>query len=196
MQGKICGYKARVAVATKNSVKLRAVEKAFKRYCNVNSVVSVDPPPISKQPHGALDVVAGALARAERAYSEGDFGVGIEAGPIEFYASHGYIETQIAVVIGPGNRVSVGLSPSFEVPQMVVDGMLDGVELAELVPVKRRGDIGEGVGYIGIVTRGYITRQDLTEAAVVMALAPWIGGFHYELQTIEELKRKVLYSTR
>ncbi|MEB3806380.1 MAG: DUF84 family protein [Desulfurococcales archaeon] len=193
MRENICEYKARVAVATNNSVKLRAVEKAFKRYCNVGSIVSVNPPPISSQPHGTLDVVAGALARAERAYAEGDFGVGIEAGPIEFYASHGYIETQVAVIIGPGSRVSVGLSPSFEVPRMAVSGMLEGIELAELVSVKRRGDLGEGVGYIGVVTRGYITRQDLTEAAVIMALVPWIEGFYYELQALEELKSKVLY---
>jgi hypothetical protein len=42
------------------------------------------------------------------------------------------------------------------------------------------------IGYIGYITRGLITRQGLTEAAVAMALAPRLQNPGW-LLTVEEL---------
>ena len=185
----ICEKPVSIAIATRNPMKMRATEKAFSRFCNVSSIITVEPPDVPRQPCGTLEVLKGALMRAQTAFEHGDFGIGIEAGPIEFYTTSGYIETQVAIIVGPGERVSIGMSPSFELPYKIISRMLDGVELGELTPVKRVGDRGEGIGYIGVVTRGHITRQDLTELAITMALVPWIGEFHRELQTLSELKR-------
>lgn len=181
-----CSRKVRVSIATMNEVKVRAVEEAFRRFCNIGEVIPVKPPSLPSQPAGSLMVYRGALKRALEARRNADFGVGVEAGPIEFYTSTGFIETQIAVIVGPNSRVSVGLSSSFELPQGIVDRVLHGEELAAAVRVPRSGDIGEGIGYIGYLTGGFTTRQDLTLQAVTMALVPWIGGFDSDLMTVEE----------
>ncbi len=132
-------------------------------------------------------MVRGALRRAEIARGSGDMGVGVEAGPIEFYTGTGFIEVQVAVIVGPGDRVSVGLSPGFELPRGILEPVLRGVELGSLIR-ERPGDIGEGIGYVGLLSRGRITRQDLTEYSIVMALLPWANGYYRELPTLKEYR--------
>ena len=117
-------------------------------------------------------------------------GVGVEAGPIEFYTGSGFIEIQAAVIVGPGDRVSVGLSPGFELPRGLLGPVLNGVELGRLVR-ERPGDIGEGIGYVGLLSRGRITRQDLTEYSIIMALLPWANGYYKELPTLDEYRSQV-----
>lgn len=180
---------ARVAVATGNRMKVIAVQKAFTYYCDVSKVYMVRAPDwLPRQPRGS-EVFAGALARAMAALSSGaDFGVGVEAGPLEFYTTTGWLEVQVAVIAGPGKRVSVGVSQGFELPPGIAEKVaLEGIELAEAVGEKRPGDLGEGVGYIGVLTRGYVTRSDLTLQAVLMALTPWISGWWRSLARAEEL---------
>lgn len=186
-----CSEPVKVAVATSNNVKVRAVQKVFRRFCNVEGVSIVKPPDIPVQPVGAVNVALGALSRAIVARKYGGFGVGIEAGPIEFYTTTGFIEVQIAAVIGPSRKASIGLSPAFELPGEVVSMVLRGIELADAVNVHRSGDIGERIGYVGYLTEGYITRQDLTVSALIMALIPWINGFHEELASVEELVKRL-----
>ena len=151
-------------------------------------MIPVDPPKdLPPQPSGSLEVVRGALRRAEVARGSGDMGVGVEAGPIEFYTGSGFIEVQVAVIVGPGNRVSIGLSPGFELPRGLLEPVLRGVELGALVR-DRPGDIGEGVGYVGLLSRGRITRQDLTEYSIIMALLPWVNDYYKELPTLKEYR--------
>ncbi len=183
-----CGAPASFAIATMNPMKVRAVERVARRYCNVTGVYSVQPPPgLPSQPVGLRELVSGAVSRALRAAEEAVFGVGVEAGPMEFYSTTGFIEVQVAAVVGPGERVSLGLSPGFELPPQVVESLIDGVELAEAVEVPRRGDIGESIGYIGYLTWGGVTRQDLTEHAIAMALAPWANGYYGLLKSARSL---------
>ena len=184
---------ARVAVATGNRMKVVAVEKAFSLYCNVSRVYRVDAPRgLPRQPRG-VEVVAGALARALAGLSSGaDFGVGVEAGPVEFYTTTGWLEVQVAVIAGPGERVSVGVSQGFELPPGVAERVaLEGVELAEAVGGIRPGDLGEGVGYIGVLTRGHVTRSDLTMQAVIMALTPWVSGWWRSLARAKDLASRL-----
>ena len=171
----------RVAVGTSNELKVRAVERAFRRYMEAKAEMVEVGTGRGRQPSGILDVAGGALERALEAYRRGgyDYGVGIEAGPIEFPSSTGYLETQVAVIVGGGCRASVGLSPSFELEKGVLEAVLAGVELEAVVAargVARARPLGETIGYIGVLSRGYITRLELTEAAVAMALIPWISG--------------------
>jgi len=146
------------------------------------------PEGLPRQPVG-VEVVRGALLRAIKAREHGvEYGGGVEAGPVEFYTTTGFIETQVAVIVGPGDRASVGVSASFELPPGVAEKVaLMGVELGETAPAKRPGDLGEGVGYIGVLTRGHVTRLDLTVQAVVMALTPWISGWWGQLRKAGEL---------
>jgi len=178
-----------VAVGTSNDMKVRAVSRAFKRYFDCEVVKVAVETSVPAQPVGARQLVQGALERALKSLervSDASYGVGIEAGLMEFFSSTGYLETQVAVIVGPGRRVSVGLSPSFELPPEIVDRMLNGLELSSASNILRgKRDIGEDVGYIGVKTWGAVTRGDLTELAVRMALLPWLERSEW-LITLEE----------
>jgi len=182
-----CESPSRFGVATGNPAKLRAAERAARRLCNVASVEAVPAPGgLPAQPVGA-QVFWGALRRA--ALEAGaDLGVGVEAGPVEFYTGTGFIEVQVAVVAGPGGRVSVGLSQGFELPPGVAEKVVAGVELGSLARGPGGRDVGESIGYIGMLTGGYVTRSDLTEHAVAMALVPWAAGWWRELPRAGELE--------
>ncbi len=64
--------------------------------------------------------------------------------------------------------------------------MLKGVEMERAVNIERRGGLGETVGFVGVATRGAITRQELTEHAVIMALIPRLMGYE-RIATVEEI---------
>ena len=182
----------KVAVGTSNPMKVRAAEIAFKAFMDA-SVFSVKVESgVGPQPAGVRSVLLGALRRAVGAIRESgaDYGVGVEAGPIEFPSSTGFLETQVAVVVDRGCRAGVGLSPSFELEEGVVKAMIAGVELEGVVGVERRVPIGEGIGFIGVATRGFITRLELTVHAITMALVPFIAGYR-RLARVEDLAAQV-----
>ncbi len=176
-------------IASRNPGKVRAVRKALDRFCEIKEYKIVEPPKrLVAQPVGSLEVVKGAFFRAYKSYTsiKRGMGIGVEAGLIEFYTTTGFIETQVAIIIYEG-KVSVGLSSSFQLPSHIVNKMLHGLELGSLVEKKRSmKDIGETIGYIGIVTEGDITRETLTYESVVMALVPWLANFWKELPGIDD----------
>jgi inosine/xanthosine triphosphatase len=183
------------AVGTRNPVKLRAAERVFRRYMGLRVVAVPVAASVPGQPVGLDELVRGALERAYKARLTAGalYGVGVEAGLLEFPTSTGFIETQVAAIVGPGLRVSLGASSSFELPPWLVSQMLGGVELREAYSRRvRRGsrDVGEGVGYIGVETWGHMTRQDLTEQAIEAAILPWLRGGEW-LQRVEDLARSV-----
>jgi len=179
----ICEKPAKFAIATSNPMKVRSLEVAARRFCNVEQVIAAPAPPgLPAQPVGWGQLVEGALARARAAHAMlagSGFGVGVEAGPAVIGGFT--VELQVAAVMGPGGRVSIGTSQGFMMPKRVEEMVVGGVELGAAAGVERPGDIGESIGYIGVLTRGAVTRQDLTVASIMMALLPWVNGYHADL---------------
>ena len=171
-------------MATSNPMKIRAVKRIFNRFYEARvKPVHVDHG-VPEQPVG-VQVYEGAYRRAVLALetAEADFGVGIEAGPMKVDPV-GYLEGQIAVVAS-SEGIGVGVSPLFMLPDDVLERVVQGVELSEAFRHKRSRDVGESIGIVGIVTRGAVTRQDLTEAALAMALIPFIArGYGYKPRRI------------
>ncbi|MEM1640026.1 MAG: inosine/xanthosine triphosphatase [Acidilobaceae archaeon] len=190
--------KLKVAVGSLNPVKIRAVERVFSRYYDV--IVEGVPvkTSVGPQPVGSRDVLLGALERALGALTlaSSDLGVGVEAGPIEFYSSSGFLEVEIAAVIDRRCKVSLGLSAGFELDPTVITAMALGRELSDAVSVNRGvKDLGESIGYIGYLSWGTLTRQELTEQAVLMALLPRLNGASW-LVSLEELSRRASLDMR
>ncbi len=179
------------AIGTSNPVKVRAAQRVFARLVGLPVRGVPVETSVSRQPVGLDELLRGALERAyrSRVLTGALYGVGVEAGLFEMPTSTGFIETQAAVIVGPGLRVSVGLSSSFELPPWLVEEMLSGKELGEAYR-PRRGDIGEGIGYIGVESMGYTTRQELTEQAIEAALLPWLRGSEW-LQSAADLAEKL-----
>jgi len=167
----------RVVVGSSNPVKTEGVKIAFQQFFEdvVVEAKSVDSG-VSNQPFNA-ETVKGAMNRAFNAYSEDfDFSVGVEAGLFSLKdAMTGYLDVQVAAIYD-GSHITIGFGPGFEYPPAVVDEVLRGKEvgdvMSELTGIER---LGEKQGAIGHLTKGAITRSELTSIAVTMALIPWVN---------------------
>ena len=169
----------RVAVGSRNRVKIEAVKRTFSRiYCQDRvDVLSVEVDSrISLQPVGD-ETIDGAVNRAKEAIVKGDadFGVGIEAGLFKFpQTMTGYVDIQWCAIVDREGRLTVGCNSAFEYPPKVVSKVLGenrevGEVMDELTGIK---DLGESVGAIGVLSKGLLDRVSLSEQAVLMAMIP------------------------
>ena len=165
----------RVDAGTKNPAKLEGIRRAFSKYFQDVEIHPVDSSIIAKaQPRGLEEMTAGATARAKFALSEagGDLGVGVEAGI--FTIGEVYFDNQVAAIIDPSGKVSLGHSAGYSLPREAMEKLFsEGKELerwAESVSGIR--EVGDKGGLINYLTKGKMTRTDLTEQCVVTALIP------------------------
>ena len=166
-----------VAAGTKNPAKLEGIRRAFVKYFPDVKLNPIDSTSVAKaQPRGLEEMTSGATARAKFAISKGggDFGVGVEAGI--FTIEEVYFDNQVAAIVNPSGKVSLGHSAGYSLPREAMEKLFsEGKELerwAELVSGIR--EVGDKGGLINYLTKGKMTRTDLTEQCVVTALIPWL----------------------
>lgn len=164
-----------VAIGSTNPAKINGVKRAFENYYehvyikhhHVDNLVG-------PQPIGYDQILNGSLNRAleiKKIYPDSDFYVGVEAGLVEHMDR--YFALQVSTVISKSGKISYGISPAFEVPTEIALQVIEGkvVELEDAV-LKYYGvkNIGEKEGLIGLLSRGKVTREDLSFIATLMAL--------------------------
>jgi inosine/xanthosine triphosphatase len=173
-----------VAVGTQNPAKVEGVRRAFSKFFPGVEVRATGAwRSGNPQPLGLRQITSGAISRARLAMKSvgGDFGVGVEAG---IFRLHGlYLDHQQAVIMDRMGRMSLGHSSGFMLPNRAVEDLLEsGRELEEyatrLTGISRVGDKG---GIIHFLSKGAISRADLTEQCVVSALIPWLHRRLYRL---------------
>lgn len=171
----------RVVVGSMNPTKIEGVRKAFLQYFDSVEISgkevdsSVSPQPFDDE------VVDGAINRAKAAYSdEFDFSVGIEAGLFRMKDTiTGFIDFQVAAVFD-GKKLTIGFGPGFEYPPEVVRSVMEGREVGDVMEeITGIKDLGEKFGAIYVLTKGAITRSELSRIAVTMALIPFINSHEY-----------------
>jgi inosine/xanthosine triphosphatase len=173
-----------VSIGTKNPAKAEGVRLAFSRFFPAIEVATIDSASVTRaQPMGLHQMTEGALARARYAISKlgGDFGVGVEAGIFEIDGS--YFDHQQAAVVDASGKASLGHSAGYPLPRDPVESLLkEGKELEDWA-IKLSGidKVGDKGGLIDYLTRGAITRTQLTEQCVVTALVPWLHKDVYGL---------------
>jgi len=165
----------KVHVGSRNPVKAAAVERVFSRAFGAVEVelFAVDPG-VPPEPFGE-EIAQGAVRRARRALGEADFGVGIEAGLAWNEAIKTYFDVQFCAIVDREGRLTVGHGPGFVYPPKVVAEVKRGRAVGEVMG-KLTGipDIGRREGAVGYLSKGLLTRQELTEQAVLAALIPRI----------------------
>jgi inosine/xanthosine triphosphatase len=172
LQGKIAA-----AVGTKNPAKIEGIRRAFNRYFPDVELRPVDSSSVTKaQPKGLDEMTAGATARAKYALSTagGNFGVGVEAGI--FTIGEVYFDNQVAAIVDKTGKVSLGHSAGYMLPLEAMEKLLrEGRELERWAEeVSGIFEVGDKGGLIQHLTKGKMTRTDLTEQCVVTALIPWL----------------------
>ncbi len=164
-----------VAVGTKNPAKIEGVRRAFAKYYRDVEVRPVDSSSVARaQPRGLDEMTEGATARAKHALSVagGDFGVGVEAGI--FTIGPVYFDNQVGAIADRNGKVSLGHSAGYMLPREDMETLFkEGKELERWAEkVSGIDEVGDKGGLINFLTKGVITRADLTEQCVVTALAP------------------------
>lgn len=172
----------KVAVGSGNPTKIRAVERVMKTFWPDAEVVGVSVPSgVSDQPSSEDEAVEGALNRA-RASIEAmgvDMGVGIEGYTSD--TKHGMFLSPIVVVVDSQGRKGVGHGGRFLLPEGVAAEVRKGRELGPVMDeFIGEHNVKQRQGAVGVFTKGRISRTELSENAVILALVRFLNPEHYE----------------
>ena len=171
----------KVLMGTKNPGKIEGAKRAFSRYFNDIQIegISVDSE-VGDQPvneeiiKGAKNRVKNLIKYAKENNIQADYYVATEAGITNLLGD--WIDINSAVVEDANGFQSVGTSQGFPIPERYIKEILDS-ELGKVMDRVFEGkELGKGKGGIYNLTKSQITRLDLTEGAVIMALISHING--------------------
>lgn len=166
----------KVAVGSKNPVKIEAVRKAFQKVfgeCKVEgfSVSSG----VSDMPMTVEETIKGAKTRAQTAIdkSKFDFGVGLEGGFDK--TQIGTFIVSVVAIINKNGIWGIGRGGGILMPEMIIKKVEEGKELSlvmdELLGTK---NINHHEGTTGYFTKNIIDRTQSFENTTVIALARFI----------------------
>ncbi len=171
----------KILIGTKNPGKIEGARKAFERYFNnveiegiaVDSEVS-DQPVNSEIIMGAKNRIKNLKKYAKENKIEADFYIASEAGITNFLGE--WIDINCAVIEDNKGFQSMGTSQGFPIPEKYIEEIRK-TELGKVMDrLFDKKDTGKGQGGISYLSKGEITRIDLTKNAFIMALTRHING--------------------
>jgi len=164
-----------VTVGSKNPVKLKATRNVLEKIYPQLTVSTVDADSeVPDQPMGKEQTITGAIKRAKNAYTtDVDLSVGIESGLMETpHSLTGYLDMQWCAIYD-GDKITLGVSAGFEYPPMVVEEVLKGKEVGEVMDrITGVNNLGEKTGAVSYLTKGMLNRTGNTVQCVLMAMVP------------------------
>lgn len=169
---------ATVVVGSTNPVKIGAAHAVLARLSPAVSVRGIAVQSgVPDQPWGDDETIRGARARAIGALAldtSAELAVGIEGGVVE--APGRALRTCAwSVVVDRDGREGVGGSLSMALPTAVAELVRGGMELGHAMDaVTGERDVKRGLGAVGILTGGLVTRQGAYETLVAYALSPFL----------------------
>lgn len=168
----------KVAIGSKNPVKIAAVQEAFEKVWPGRSfefdgveVLSG----VSDQPMSDEESITGATNRARRAreQKDADFGVGLEGGIQKI--GERWFDCGWIVVTDRDGKLGVGSSIRMIVPQKMMALILSGKELGEVVDIVfGTKNAKQAEGHFGLMTNKGVTRKDGYRDGVIAALPIFI----------------------
>jgi len=175
-----------VAVGSKNPIKVRAVEEAFKIYFpKIKVIDSESDSLVSSMPFGDDEAIAGAMNRARNAIKEhnADFGVGLE-GAYRKVSKYGYFESPWFVIIDRKGNIGLSGGGGFLLPTIVVKKLKEGMELGDIMDeITGITNSKQKQGAIGFFTNGVIDRRKYYKNYIIMALSRFLHKDLYDKLT-------------
>jgi inosine/xanthosine triphosphatase len=164
----------KINVGTHNPLKVRATRNVLEKiYTNVDvEGIEVDSG-VRDQPIGLDETIEGAMNRARNAFIGVNLSVGIESGFLATpHSITGYLDLQWCAIYD-GDKITLGVSAGFEYPPAVVDEVLKGKEVGEVMDrVTGVEKLGQKTGAVSFLSRGLLDRTENTEQCVLMAMIP------------------------
>ena len=171
----------KILMGTKDPGKIEGAKRAFERYFNnveiegisVSSNVS-DQPIDEEILQGAKNRVKNIKEYAINNNIEADFYISSEAGITNLLGE--WLDINAVVIEDSEGFQSVGISQGFPIPDKYIDEIKE-TELGKVMDKIFRGkELGKGKGGISFLTKGEVSRIDLTKSAFIMALTKHING--------------------
>lgn len=165
----------KVAVGSKNPVKIEAVRLAFEKVWPdkkwVVEGVEVGSG-VSNQPMSDLESIKGATTRAKRAINvlKADYGVGLEGGLQKI--KNEWFDCGWIVVIDKNGGMGIGSTIRMRTPKRMMEMVKKGMELGEVNDlIFRRVNSKQEEGHFGLMTKNVLTRTSAYSDGVVAALS-------------------------
>ena len=168
----------KIAVGSKNPVKIEAVRLAFAKVWPDKKweVVGVEVKSgVTDQPMSDKEGIMGAQNRAKRALEKlrADYGVGLEGG-LQKIGRRWFCCGWLAVVNKKG-EVGLGSSARMVVPSAMIRLIKTGKELGEVEDkLFGKSNAKQAEGYFGLMTKNVLTRMQGYRDGVIVALARFI----------------------
>lgn len=172
----------KILIGTKNQGKIEGAKRALSKFykdieiegISVSSEVS-EQPVNNEISQGAKNRIKNLKLYAEKNNLSVDLFLSIESGINNFFGS--WIITNIAIIDNNNGIESIGTSPSFPVPDKLVNDIikLDLNQVMNKIFIKDDERHNNGGG-IQLLTRNHVSRIDLTELAFIMALTKYVNG--------------------
>lgn len=158
----------KVAVGSKNPVKIKAVENIFKKvFGNINVQGTEVNSGVSYTPSSWEEIAQGAINRAKIALknTDADFGVGLEGG-YEQTKFGAFIRGAVAIIDKEG-RLGISGGKGILLPQKIVDRLRQREELGDIMDeLQGEKNTKQKWGAVGFFTKGYSNRQESFELAI------------------------------
>lgn len=170
----------KILVGSKNPVKIDSVKEAFANYFDEIEVVGVEvDPEVSIQPIND-ETFTGAKNRALKLKVLNDsenlgaeYFVGIEGGITKQFDK--WFAFGCMCVVDKEGRIGFGTSPHFELPKAVVEKLLSGIELGEVMDnIMSQQNTKQKNGAIGFFTNGVMNRKELYMEGLKVAVIPFL----------------------
>lgn len=169
----------KVAVGSKNPVKINAVKEAFTNYFDepiiyseeVESGVSVQP--FDEETfNGAKNRVNNLITSGNELINSCDFFVGIEGGVINYYQK--WFGLGVICISDKNKKYSFGTSSLFPLPDIVIEKLKSGMELGNVIDeIQNEFNTKQKHGAVGFLTKGILSRKDLYIPGLISALIPF-----------------------
>ncbi len=172
----------KVLIATKNQGKIEGANKALLNYFDDIEIIGIPVESnVSEQPVndeiyiGAKNRVKNLKAYAKKNNMEADLYLSIESGINNLLGR--WMITNIAVIEDNDGFETYGTSPSFPVPERLVQEIIN-TDLSQVMnKIYEKDDERHNKGgAIQLLTHDKLSRIDLTEMAFIMALTKYING--------------------
>ena len=171
-----------VAAGTTNPAKLKPVQLVFGQVFEGAQVHGLSVPSgVREQPIGAEETELGAVNRANAALAGVPgvaWGVGLEGG-VRFGTRGCFLFGAVAVT--DGTRLEVGRTAELRLPPGVAERIRAGEELGPIMDgLTGVQNIKQKAGTVGFLTNGLLSRADVWQMGLTLALAPFLHAELYE----------------
>lgn len=173
----------KIIVASKNPVKIQAVESVFRDIVKDElEIIGVESPSlVSNQPIGEQVTLDGAINRVEyirEHYPDSDLFIGIEGGVRKLDDKY---ESFAWTVIMSKDRFGKARSAGYILPKEIADLLDQGLELGHATDkFFQKHNSKHKEGTVGVLSRGFVNRQYFIEQAVILAYLPFMNPDLYD----------------